>query len=178
MTEIRWIEDKEEIMIDNTELLRTRADVDEEGVYEAEERRVKAKEEQKLTEDKIRTGWSEPTRKLEVKHKCPVCGVIFYGRRNKVYCSPRCANTARMRRIRQRQREIRDFEPHRDKYGGIKILTYNPVTKKEVITTVPMFYAKDLTRALHYVDTHFDVDEKVKDDYKEQVKEVFKDEDR
>ena len=178
MTEIRWIEDKEEIMIDNTELLRTRADVDEEGVYEAEERRVKAKEEQKLTEDKIRTGWSEPTRKLEVKHKCPVCGVIFYGRRNKVYCSPRCANTARMRRIRQRQREIRDFEPHRDKYGGIKILTYNPETKKEVITSVPMFYAKDLTRALHYIDTHFDVDEKVKDDYKEQVKEVFANEDR
>ena len=174
MTEIRWVEDKEEIVIDNTELLRTRADIVNEEVYEKEERIIYPKEEGKTARDMLRLGWKEPTRKLEVKHKCPVCGVVFYGRRNKVYCSPRCANTARMRRIRQRQREIRDFQPHRDKYGGIKILTYNPVTKKEVITSVPAFYAKDLIRALHYIDTHFDVDEKIKDDYREQVKEVFK----
>ena len=174
MTEIEWIEDKEEIVIDNTELLRTRADIDEEEVYEKEERRVRAKEEEQLTQDKRRLGWNEPTTKLDVKHKCPVCGVVFYGRRNKKYCSKRCSKTAEMRRRRQRERELRDFEPHRDEYGGIKFLSYNPVTKKEVITSVPRYYAENKERALKWIDKHFD--EKVRDDYKEQVKEVFEDE--
>ena len=175
MNEIRWVEDKEEIVIDNTELLRTRADIEREGeVYESKERIMRAKEEDKLTSDIMKMRWTEPTKKLEVKHKCPVCGVVFYGRRNKKYCSKRCSKTAEMRRRRQRERELRDFEPHRDEYGGIKFLSYNPVTKKEVITTVPRYYAENQERALKWLDNHFD--EKVREDYKEQVKEVFEDE--
>ena len=174
MNEIKWIEDKEEIAIDNTELLRTRADIVEDEVYENEERIIHAKEEDKTARDILRTGWKEPNTKLEVKHICPICGVVFYGRRNKKYCSKRCSKTAEMRRRRQRERELRDFEPHRDEYGGIKFLSYNPVTKKEVITSVPRYYAENKERALKWIDKHFD--EKVKEDYKEQVKEVFEDE--
>ena len=128
-------------------------------------------------EDNLRMGWNEETKKFEIIHICPVCNVLFYGRRNKVYCSERCSKTAEMRRRRLREKEPESFKPHRNTYGGIMFLSYNPILKKKVVSTVPKYEAEEEERTLKWIDAHFLLlDEEVKEKMKKQIKEVFRNE--
>ncbi len=50
---------------------------------------------------------------VKYSYKCPNCGVIFfnYTNRKKKYCTPRCQNTAGVRRGRESKKAIKDDGP-------------------------------------------------------------------
>lgn len=180
--------EKDEIVIDNEELLCERSDVDvlvDTHTGSAPEVVIREKsmdkglggimekggeEEKTLKEHKKRIGWHEPSRKLEVEHVCPVCDTHFKGRRNKVYCSPKCKETGAKRKQRAKKREKRDFKPYMGTAGEVYFMaTYEG---KEVITFVPAFYATDRASAREYIKTNYP--EKFHTDYIEQVNKVVK----
>lgn len=161
--------------IDNTELLRVRADMsDEPGEQELQNKGLGGdnhKIEQKLEKDKKHLGWSEPSRgSLEVYHICPICGTKFKGRTNRIYCCDRCKKTAEVRRYRKRKRDIRDFKPNRGKAGEVYYMTN--VNNRDVISFVPAFNADTRARAKEYLDPLYSKDNV--DNIMEQVKEVVK----
>ena len=173
------------IEIDNSELLKNRADVtmdNQEGERYSEDvdtskARVSGglgnlphgKEEEKIRHDKIRTGWHEPSHKAtDVKHVCPVCGTRYWGRPNKHYCGTPCKEIAKKRRQRKRKRDIRDFKPSRGKAGEVYF-----ITEKDVITFIPAFYADTRARAKKYLEDTYEDTEQV-NDYYEQVSEVIR----
>jgi predicted RNA-binding Zn-ribbon protein involved in translation (DUF1610 family) len=88
-----------DLNIDNSELLAGRADINNEvkaqNLLNNELGGIAGKEEQKEKTDLKRTGWKEAHRATDVKHKCPVCGTIYWGRPNKAYCSTPCKEVAK-----------------------------------------------------------------------------------
>lgn len=163
------------IEIHNSELLSGRADMsDEPGEQKLQNEELGGDNrviEKKLKEDKEKLGWSEPYKgDLAVRHKCPVCGTLFNGRPNKKYCCDRCRKTAEVRRRRKRERDIRDFKPHRGTAGEIYILC--EVKGKQVISFIPAFHTENRARAKQYIEDTYPED--VRDNYMEQVKEVLK----
>jgi len=181
---VTYKEDSGSIEIDNTELLRDRADATmdkrkagERDFYNTTEIEAvgglggieHGEEEGKLRHDKKRTGWKEPSHKAtDVKHVCPVCGTRYWGRPNKNYCGTPCKEVAKKRRQRKRKRDIRDFKPTRGKAGEVYFMT-----EKDVITFIPAFYADTRARAKKYLEETYEDAEKV-NDYFEEVKEVIK----
>lgn len=179
----------DEIVIDNEELLRKRSDVDvitEPKMGGVTETIVKGKdvdkglgglmekggeEERVLKEHKERVGWHEPSRKLEVEHVCPVCGTKFVGRRNRIYCCPKCKEVGTKRKQRAKKREKRDFKPHIGTAGEVYFMVTHE--GKEVITFVPAFYATDRKKAADYIHNIYGKGH-VYEDYIEQVNEVIK----
>jgi len=163
------------------ELLPQRADINEERTREGKYKGTyglggqKSELDKKLEMDMKRTGWSEPHSKTEIPHKvCPVCGTHFIGKPNQKYCSARCRHTAKMRAYRARQRAKKNFKPHRGSVGEIYILTkWRDGTYRE--TFIPADYTKTEEEAIAYIERTFS-DSKKRDieDYKEQVRELFR----
>lgn len=127
-------------------------------------------EEKTLKTDLKRTGWKEARGATDVKHACPVCGTRYWGRPNKRYCSTACKEVAKKRRQRKRQRDVRDFKPHRGTAGEVYFMSF--VKSKEVIAFVPAFHADTRVRAKKYLEDTYP--EEMVDDYNEQVKEVIR----
>lgn len=165
--------DNGSIEIDNSELLAQRADTDINTEFKGDRSGLggmTGKEENDLKRDKVRTVWGEPNRKAtDVKHKCPVCGTIYWGRPNKAYCSTSCKEIAKKRRQRKRKRDIRDFKPHRGHTGEV----YFMYTKKgkESIGFVPAFSADSRVRAKKYIEDTYPDDKT--NGYIQQVNEVI-----
>jgi predicted nucleic acid-binding Zn ribbon protein len=159
-----------DLIIDNTELLNKRADIDINDTFDKERGGnggMKGNIETDLESDKKRLKWNEPTRKAtDVRHKCPVCGTHYWGRPNKDYCTTRCKEVAKKRRSRKRMRDIRDFSPYRGKAGEVYF------KDEKGITFIPAFNGDSRARAKKYLeDTYSDKDIT---SYYEQIKEVIK----
>ncbi|GAH25009.1 unnamed protein product [marine sediment metagenome] len=172
---VAYKEEDGSIEIDNSELLRTRADIsDEPGEQKLHSDKLGGleggSEEYKLKSDLKRTGWKEAKKATDVKHQCPICGTRYWGRPNKTYCGTPCKEVAKKRRSRKRKRDIRDFKPNRGKAGEVYFMYDNG--GKEGITFVPAFHADTRQRAKNYLVLTYPVD-KV-DEYYEQVKEVIR----
>ena len=162
------------------ELLPDRADINEErsreGKYTATYGLGGAKTEleKKLEQDEQRLGWTEPhTEHTKVK-VCPICGTRFKGRSNQIYCSKRCRDVASKRLQRARERAKKGFKPHRGSVGEIYILTkWRDGTYRE--TFIPADYTKTEDEAIAYIERVFsDARERDREDYKEQIRELFK----
>jgi predicted nucleic acid-binding Zn ribbon protein len=130
----------------------------------------KGGEEQKFRNDLKRTGWKEAKKATDVKHKCPVCGTIYWGRPNKAYCGTPCKEVAKKRRSRKKKRDIRDFKPHRGKAGEVYFMYEDKGTTK--ITFIPAFNADTRERAKQYIEKMCPEDKR--DDYIQQVNEVIR----
>ena len=189
---IKNIEYKEngsiDLDIDNTELLRGRADIDvnESNAGERIGDEIKAKEfeghraglggmeggeeEIKLKTDLKRTGWKEAKKATDVKHTCPVCGTRYWGRPNKDYCGTPCKEVAKKRRQRKRKRDIRDFKPHSGTAGEVYIMC--DVKGKNVISFIPALYCDTRAKAKEYIESIYPEDKR--DDYIQQVNEVLR----
>ena len=174
-----------EIDISGSEQLKTRADVDkgetEKGSGEFDVKPFnghreglgtmeKGVEEQKLKDDLKRSGWKEAKKATDVKHKCPVCGTIYWGRPNKAYCGTPCKEVAKKRRSRKKKRDIRDFKPRRGKTGEVYFMYEDKGTSK--ITFIPAFNADTRERAKQYIEKICPEDKR--DDYIQQVNEVIR----
>ena len=166
-----------DLSIDNSELLGKRADISSEvGAHELIDKEGNlggldgGSEEQTIITDRKRTGWKEAKRATDVKHKCPVCGTIYFGRTNKAYCSTPCKEVAKKRRSRKKKRDIRDFKPHRGTAGEVYFMYEDKGTSK--ITFVPAFNADTRERAKQYIEKIFPEDKR--DDYVQQVNEVIR----
>jgi predicted nucleic acid-binding Zn ribbon protein len=158
--------------LDNSELLAARADINTESqdLLNNELGGIAGKEENKEKTDLKRTGWKEARRATDVKHKCPVCGTIYWGRPNKTYCGTPCKEVAKKRRSRKKKRDIRDFKPHRGKAGEVYFMYKDKGTNK--ITFIPAFYADTRERAKQYIEKICPEDKR--DDYIQQVNEVIR----
>jgi len=163
------------------ELLPQRADINEERSRTGEYKSTyglggqKTELDKKLEEDMKKTGWTEPTHERPIPHKvCPVCGTHFIGRPNQKYCSKRCRETAKKRAYRARERERKNFKPHRGSVGEIYILTrWRDGTLRE--TFIPADYCKTEEEAIAYIDRVFSDSKRYDiEDYKAQVRALFK----
>ena len=163
-----------DLEIDNSELLAGRADINNEvkaqNLLNNELGGIAGKEEQKEKTDLKRTGWKEARSATDVKHKCPVCGTIYWARPNKAYCSTPCKEVAKKRRSRKKKRDIRNFKPHRGKAGEVYFMYEAKGTNK--ITFIPAFNADTRERAKQYIENLCPEDER--DDYIQQVNEVIR----
>ena len=162
------------IDIDNSELLSGRADINnevkEQNLLDNELGGIPGKEENKEKTDLKRTGWKEAKNPTDVKHKCPVCGTIYWGRPNKAYCGTPCKEVAKKRRSRKKKRDIRDFKPHRGTAGEVYFMYEDEGASK--ITFVPAFNAETRTRAKEYIEKICPEDKR--EDYIQQVNEVIR----
>lgn len=183
MAKVEYVGD--EIVVDNTELLTKRADVNVISFDPGEEKvegfvgdksglggimEEGGEEEEKLRRDLKRTGWHEASHVTEVSHVCPICGTRFRGRRNRIYCSPKCKEVGKKRKQRAKMYEIRDFKPKRGTAGQVYFMT--EIEGKDVIAFVPAFHADSRVRAKKYIEENYPK-EKV-DDYIQQVNMVIK----
>ena len=161
--------------IDNSELLGKRADISSEaGAHDLIDKEgnlggIEGSEEKTLRSDRKRSGWNEAKKATDVKHKCPVCGTIYWGRPNKAYCGTPCKEVAKKRRSRKKKRDIRDFKPHRGKAGEVYFMYEDKGTSK--ITFIPAFNADTRERAKQYIEKSCPEDKR--DEYIQQVNEVI-----
>lgn len=169
---------QDEIVIDNSELLYERADI--QPIQYPEEYKYKVTDdlgsdtyevEKQLWSDKKRFGWSEPTHKHNVKKVCPVCGTEFIGRPNKIYCSDRCAKIQAKRNYRARQRELKNFKPHYGVNGEVYIMVKGRDGKMR-ISFIPSLFTDSLDKAIGHIKKHYDEDQW--DSIIQQVKQVIK----
>ena len=160
--------------IDNSELLSGRADINnevkEQNLLDNELGGIPGKEENKEKTDLKRTGWKEAKKATDVKHKCPVCGTIYWGRPNKAYCGTPCKEVAKKRRSRKKKRDIRDFKPRRGTAGEVYFMYEIKGIPK--ISFVPAFNAETRASAKEYIEKT--CPEVSKDGSIQQVNEVIR----
>jgi predicted nucleic acid-binding Zn ribbon protein len=175
--QIRFMDGTIEIIEDSVEA-RGRADIDDtgKGLYHGDELGgMKSDLEKKLDIDKKKMKWTEGNKPITKEEKpCAFCGKIFLGKTNQKYCSKTCRNKANVYRYRKKQRLLRNFKPYRGEVGQIYFIAKGK-DGRDTITYVPAFFTETLKDALNYIDTAYSgVDEKLIDDYKQQIKEVIK----
>ena len=176
-----------DLEIDNSELLRGRADTQVKATVtapEAGEEKAegfeghraglggmeRGEEEATIKTDLKRTGWKEARRATDVKHTCPVCGTRYWGRPNKNYCGTPCKEVAKKRRQRKRKRDIRDFKPHAGTVGQIFYMI--KVKGRDVISFIPANFADTRIKAKGYIDERYEKEDA--EEIMEQVREVLK----
>jgi len=171
-----------DIVIDNTELLKDRADIsyeeDESNGFNGDRNGlggIPGEEEQKLKHDE-RNRWHEPIKPMEVMHVCPVCNTKFKGRTNRVYCTTRCKEVGKKRRQRQRIKDIKNFKPYRGKTGEVYFLN-----GAGSISFIPAISAENREKAREYIKNNYRAmknSPKQIEGYVEQVNTVIKKNDK